>query len=364
MLICEGESDCDTFNALMAELDRNDHFATCLSHPRPKTLSRHHLMLLGNKPQVCIIADADRAGKEQAENWARLLWGTQLTVKIIREQLDLAGTPDDKDLTDWVTRRGEPSKTVADELIDIMASTGPLIACPQTTAELTSMLALCHTWYRERYQPAHGSAPARWSATLDAPLGWPDVMPDHVIMRRLEDASDAPRDKFGEVKKLALPTEFGKWAKVAYGKLLCELPAEDSPEGAAMRLDWIEGFKAAIARVLASLMLDPQDGSMRHGSLIDHLWRACHGSKDWNQLGTVQLWGKRCEDGAFLVALLPVLATQIPRPVPAIGDLHLAELTSRTRDCGLAPARVDNRIRYGGHRFRVAIIDMRTSPTT
>jgi putative DNA primase/helicase len=133
VIICEGERDCDSFNALMAEIGAA-HFATCLAHPKPGKLSAHHLPLLTGAP-VVIIPDQDGAGRAAADHWARLVWDHARHVKSVTEQLGLSGRPDDKDLTDWIARRGGPSPTVANELLGIMAAIAPLIDPPQTLAD-------------------------------------------------------------------------------------------------------------------------------------------------------------------------------------------------------------------------------------
>ena len=125
VVITEGERDADTFNVLMAAIGRTNMAATCLGYNKPKSLASHHLMLVEGRRAV-IIGDGDPAGQERAENWAHVLWDHVESVKIIRAQLKLPGTPDAKDLTDWVDARGGPSARVADELIKIFTETPAL----------------------------------------------------------------------------------------------------------------------------------------------------------------------------------------------------------------------------------------------
>jgi DNA polymerase I-like protein with 3'-5' exonuclease and polymerase domains len=141
-VITEGEKDADSFNALMAAAGYDGIYATCLCHPKPSKLASHHVRLIEGR-DVIVIGDADEPGRQHAENWTALVWGHAGTVKLVREQLGLAGTQDDKDLTDWIVARvGLPpaggdlqewiakspfSKNFADELLNIFASTAPLI---------------------------------------------------------------------------------------------------------------------------------------------------------------------------------------------------------------------------------------------
>ena len=151
VVLVEGEKDADTFNALMEVIGRTDIWATCLCHPNPANLASHHVRLIDGC-DVVIIGDADEPGRQQAEHWTGLVWGRAAHVKLVRDQLELTGSADSKDLTDWVAQRiggmpppaaDEPddnehkawckwvakspmSKATATELINLFASTAPL----------------------------------------------------------------------------------------------------------------------------------------------------------------------------------------------------------------------------------------------
>jgi putative DNA primase/helicase len=133
-VICEGERDCDSFNQLMAAIARPDLVAVCLGYNKPDRLAADHLPVIQGR-SVIIIGDAVSAGKERADNWAVQLWEHARDIKIVREQLGLKGTPDNKDLTDWITARGDPNdpaqaKAIAKELIDLLTCTQHLIEPP------------------------------------------------------------------------------------------------------------------------------------------------------------------------------------------------------------------------------------------
>jgi putative DNA primase/helicase len=147
--ICEGEKDADTFNALMATIGRRDFFATCLSHPKPRSLAAHHLPLIKGAP-VCIVADADRAGQANAHNWACLVWGVAEHVKKFTPP-GLSGKPDDKDLSDWVAKRGGARREVAEELLSNLTSTQSLLEAPEIAGDFDFtddglMLQLGRAW--------------------------------------------------------------------------------------------------------------------------------------------------------------------------------------------------------------------------
>ena len=142
IVITEGEKDADTFNALMAAAGVSDLVATCLCYNKPAKLASHHLRLVTGR-EVIVVGDADDPGKDLAENWTSVLWDHASSIKLVREQLGLPGTPEAKDLTDWVVARvGVPSdgsdlkawlakspatKATADELLNLFASTAPLL---------------------------------------------------------------------------------------------------------------------------------------------------------------------------------------------------------------------------------------------
>ena len=131
VVVCEGEHDADTFNALMKAAGREkDLIATCLVPPRPKgprvAPDRHdprarrgdHRRRGRGRPAA--RRELDPAGVDHAKS-----------IKLFREQLNLKGTPEDKDLTDWVEARGSlrypnVAKTIAAALLDLMAATPPL----------------------------------------------------------------------------------------------------------------------------------------------------------------------------------------------------------------------------------------------
>ena len=156
-VLTEGEKDADSFNALMVAGGYTNLIATCLCHPKPTKLASHHIRLLAGH-EVIVIGDADDPGKDHADNWASLVWPHVPEVKLVREQLELAGTPEEKDLTDWIVKRVGPppaegsfadwlvaqptAKAVADELVNLFASVAPLIEPPGRPTEWRTNLIL------------------------------------------------------------------------------------------------------------------------------------------------------------------------------------------------------------------------------
>lgn len=142
VLITEGEKDADSVNSLMVAGGYSELIATCLCSPKPLKLASHHVRLLEGR-DVVVIGDADEPGRQHAESWTTLAWGHASSIKLIREQLCLAGTSEEKDVTDWILLRiGSPppgkeiqewvreapyAKAVAEELVNLLASAAPLL---------------------------------------------------------------------------------------------------------------------------------------------------------------------------------------------------------------------------------------------
>ena len=375
--ICEGEKDCDAFNELMSFYNwiGCGPFGTCLAYNRPKKLSAHHLPLIKGA-HVTIIPDRDKAGWDQAENWARLLWDLGGRIKMICLS-GLSGKPDDKDLSDWIAKRGGPSKAVATELVDIMTSAQPLSERPESTAERTSMLAFIGEWYEKRYAPHHRARSGKWvfSAAFGTRVTLQDIYYDDVIIKRLEDASDAPQYVKGGVQKRLLPAEFTKVMRAVWGRQMTTLPSEDSDAAREIAGHGeVADFRRDLVRLLGSVI----EGAYEDGTTGEyHSWAPvpmanallalCEARPrgDWVRLGGRALFGKLAADGRFLIGLLPVLGSQVRLPVNAIANLHPRMLTQMAEFAELWPDGVDvkqNRIRHGGDQVRVTLIDAAKLP--
>lgn len=100
---------------------------------------------------------------------------------------------------------------------------------PSGDAKLTGCQVIL-AYFKQRYRPVfrRGNA-VRTADGRDLPMGEACV-PDSVLINMLGHASDVPSFKGGAVNTNALPGFFRKWASVAWGDLLRELPDEDAAE--------------------------------------------------------------------------------------------------------------------------------------
>jgi hypothetical protein len=94
-----------------------------------------------------------------------------------------------------------------------------------------SAVEVIQDYFRERYQPLFKRDNAIYCTDgSEVPMMVACAVPDSRIIDRLSRAADAPQYKGGGVNHGALPGFFTKWARVAWGDLLRELPEEDADD--------------------------------------------------------------------------------------------------------------------------------------
>jgi hypothetical protein len=166
-------------------------------------------------------------------------------------------------------------------------------------------------------------------------------------------ASDAPCDDKGQVKRLALPTQFNSWLKAAWGVLLRSLPEETTTVSAPAR----EAFEQQLAALLKIMVSVDWGGQRRHSLGAWARYHAALQPGKWCRVGSYDLWGRTTAKG-LQIALLPTLAGQSWRARSEIAEMSLKALTQRCNACGLGVSDEDNRIRGAdGERFRVTILN-------
>jgi hypothetical protein len=140
--------------------------------------------------------------------------------------------------------------------------------------------------------------------------------PENLLML-MGKASDAPRDKRGELDLDALPGRFKKWAPHAWAELLGQLPDEDQAEEVSDSAG--EDFRAAMSAVLYHIV--PLGREVRQGdqtetrverrSLIDAA-RVFARPGSWQSVRDYQIWCRQGEGGALEVAIRSGLLSQVP----------------------------------------------------
>jgi hypothetical protein len=219
-----------------------------------------------------------------------------------------------------------------------------------------TMSEIIREWLVEDYQPRFvcrdGSI---FSERLGKPLKLREVTPTDEIIDRLTMASDAPCDDKGQVKRLALPTQFNSWLKAAWGVLLRILPAETATVSASAR----EALEQQLAALLKTMVTVDWGGQRRHSLGAWARYHAALQPGKWCRVGSFDLWGRITAKG-LQIALLPTLAGQVWRAHPEIAEMSEKALTKRCNACGLGVPDEDNRIREAdGERFRVTILNER-----
>ena len=316
--ITEGEKDADTLNNLL-RLRGSANFATCLSHPKPAKLMAHHLALLQGA-KVIIIPDADTAGRAQADHMAHLAWDAATDVARL-DLPGLTGAPDDKDLSDWVDKRGGVTVDVAKLFFDVRTTwlDRKPPSADDTLLDLGVLAA--HDYYKPVYREA---ADAFYSATLDAFVKLASFGAPRVILKALERAKDLKRDENGEPMPGTVNAAWKNWKGQIFAQLLSEL----QPASAARSDEATEELGRLLANLLASMVtINPGSGEVRHSLGAWTRRYASYHPGQWARVRSYALWARLGPDG-LEVALKPELATQTPRAHPEIAKMKPRELTA------------------------------------
>lgn len=219
------------------------------------------------------------------------------------------------------------------------------------------MWQLIILWIEEDYAPSFGYQDGGvFSRSLGRKILPRDIHETPTIIDRLAMASDAPCSKDGGLNRLALPTEFHKWLKVAWGALLHKLPSESvaemTEEGA------IDTLPVQVGALLNSLVQsdDPTPwGSARRAVGTWCHWYALQRPGHWSRVGSLQVWG-RIKGGVFQIALTKELARQVSASQhAAIAGMTKAKFTKRCNRYGITAP--ENHIGDGsGELFRGVIL--------
>jgi len=133
VVVCEGERDADTFNAVMTEAGATGLIATTLPVQMPKALSAHQRAIFENR-DVILIGDADAGGMRFVNAWHRALAEVATSVRIFPpELLELVGGG--KDFTDHVEQQENAGRTktaIAQRLLEKISSL-PIAEPPPNT---------------------------------------------------------------------------------------------------------------------------------------------------------------------------------------------------------------------------------------
>ncbi len=186
----------------------------------------------------------------------------------------------------------------------------------------------------ERYRLTHvARAGLIWSEVRRTPITWHEVMPDHVIIRRLEGASDAPLDKLGEVRRSSLPTEVTKWAKIAFARLLRELP-DEGDQGQPSEKE-TAAWRVMVLTLLHTMTSVDSFARTIGASALD---QALDGEAEvWRRVPKHSAWGYRGKNGEILIAIRPELAAELGKHKnPEVIKLTPTEFTNGCKRHGIA----------------------------
>ena len=183
--------------------------------------------------------------------------------------------------------------------------------------------AIILDWMRETLRPMFRKEASVFSETHGRAVRQSEIVgaPTNVIIERLRNASDAPRDG-DSIKRQRLPYFYATWARVAWGDLLAELPDEQAV--GAESLSAAEGFKAALSRALHTLV--PLGTTIAHEGTTKVERRSAVGWCEafaqrgkWGRVRSLALWCRRAAEKApASVALRAELFSQIG----AVGPLR------------------------------------------
>ena len=301
--ICEGERDCDTFNALGLK----GWFATCLSHPKPSALRAHHLPLIKGAT-VYIVPDKDTAGIEQANNWADRIWDH--CPRILQVNLPLLGGKGKKDLTDWVEAGG-----TAEQLLQLLMEAEAWINRPVSAEQEQSALRVGLAVVRTEYQPTHRTVRGFYSQRYECEVTRASLDANEAILEALKGCSDIPRDNLGKPKRRA---EFKLWAdtkSAIFGELKKQLHPEHETQS---RLEAAEALELHLANLFARMVtLNYGAGEQRHAigswacryATMPLKIEDAHSEK-WRQVKTYPIWGNEPLEG-IQIAFRPELVSAV-----------------------------------------------------
>jgi len=185
----------------------------------------------------------------------------------------------------------------------------------QRPAQRQWAVEVIKTWLWERYAPTYREGGLMFSKTLGGFLRPGDVVPDSVVIDRLAEATDAPRDDEGRAKRGRLPTLYATWARVAFGDVLTELPTEEAVSAPRQGR-----FPRLVARLLTSMVTlgnSVSDAEIKTERRSVIAWCAAFTQRaskwqTWQRLRSMDCWARRDGDGDNLqIAIRPALAHQV-----------------------------------------------------
>jgi hypothetical protein len=265
----------------------------------------------------------------------------------------------------WDEPRGEQTygqRTIAyaldhwaGEHYEPLSPSQPVVAAsaPAGTAHdaPTTGQAITLRYFRDKYRPLFRHGTALYSEALAR-----EVKPSEAcfaassqLIELLAQATDAPRNPDGSLKRSGLPHFFRNWAPVAWQDLMDLLPEEEGTEEISPSAE--EQFRNKIRAVLLhleALKYGHRDGpagelDVQRRSLIDWCNQFAKPG-NWQNIRSFQLWTRRTEDGRLQVALRKDLFSQVA------GCAELGRL-SQNRFARLCERyRVGDSIRAGGDR--------------
>jgi hypothetical protein len=229
VVVTEGEKAADRARALgfVATTSAGGALAAAKTDWRP----------LAGK-EVWILPDNDLPGRKYADTVAGTLAG--LTPAAVVRVVALPGLPEGGDVVDWVEAHGdaaEPDGLRAE--VEALAGAAPPWRPPAVSPTPDGPLSGVHiirAYFEVRHRPLFKRGHDIYCADgTEVAMRVACALPDSVVIARLAAAKDAPRYKGdgvtpGPVNANQLPGFFNKWAKVAWGDLLLQLPDEDEAE--------------------------------------------------------------------------------------------------------------------------------------
>lgn len=201
--------------------------------------------------------------------------------------------------------------------------------------------------FRERLKPCFRRGQSVFSDALGRQVNAAEgcFAPDRVLIRKLADARDAPKDGNGVVDPKRLPKFYREWARCAWQEMLTALPEE--AESAEVVATAEEEFRRAVTAGLHEQVTLGREGhDPERYSLIDWAFRFARVG-DWRQVRSYLIWCKReKEDGPVCVAVRVELFGQVR-------SAGLAGMSHRTFVALCHNYGIGEGDRAGGHRVVV-----------
>jgi hypothetical protein len=225
------------------------------------------------------------------------------------------------------------------------------------TEGCAQMWAIIHAWLLERYQPrfqyTDGSIFSERRNEQEK-VRQRDARPTPEIIDRMALASDAPRDRFGAVKRLALLTQFAGWLSVAWAVMLDALPLETEASFKSERAK--AEFEQQVGALLHALVPGERTTSWGKRAVGTWChWFATHRPGEWCRAGSLLAWGRLLDD-TFQVALHQGLAEQVSKTAHrAIADMGAVAFGQRCASYGIAVPG-DHRFSFDAGRRRVIVL--------